>query len=162
MRIFFVAPDYHEGTAEEVRERLGQHVPHRRARRHGAAVPHRDACCRASTFPNVREHGLREIWFESDGFNRYRGTGWMKEPCRSCETGSRTSAAAAARPTCWPAMPANADPVCDMSPHHRSHLGRDVVAKAQTPSQPVRCIPSFRDDKNSRALSGAGRREPVA
>src|SRR5262249_59931419 len=36
-------------------------------------------------FPNVREQSLREIWFDSEGFNRYRGTGWMKEPCASCE-----------------------------------------------------------------------------
>lgn len=29
-------------------------------------------------FPNVRD-----IWFDSEGFNRYCGTGRMKEPCLS-------------------------------------------------------------------------------
>lgn len=36
-------------------------------------------------FPSVREHSLAEIWNDSEAFNRYRGTAWMPEPCRSCE-----------------------------------------------------------------------------
>jgi MoaA/NifB/PqqE/SkfB family radical SAM enzyme len=43
---------------------------------------------------------MREIWYESPGFNRYRGTGWMKEPCQSCDDKEKDLAAAAARPTC--------------------------------------------------------------
>ncbi len=27
---------------------------------------------------------LAEIWFESDAFERFRGTDWMPEPCRAC------------------------------------------------------------------------------
>jgi PqqA peptide cyclase len=36
-------------------------------------------------FENVRVRKLREIWQKSVAFERYRGTGWMPEPCRSCE-----------------------------------------------------------------------------
>ncbi len=36
-------------------------------------------------FENVNHRALGEIWRESDSFERYRGTGWMREPCRSCE-----------------------------------------------------------------------------
>ena len=36
------------------------------------------------TLANVKEAQLRDIWFDSDGFNRYRSTGWMKEPSASC------------------------------------------------------------------------------
>jgi len=36
-------------------------------------------------FENVRNRPLAEIWSSSDSFERYRGTEWMREPCRSCE-----------------------------------------------------------------------------
>jgi pyrroloquinoline quinone biosynthesis protein E len=36
-------------------------------------------------FPNVREASLRDIWFDAPAFNRFRGTDWMPEPCRSCD-----------------------------------------------------------------------------
>jgi PqqA peptide cyclase len=36
-------------------------------------------------FPSVKEEGLAAIWRQSEAFNRFRGTAWMPEPCRSCE-----------------------------------------------------------------------------
>lgn len=36
-------------------------------------------------FPSVREHSLAEIWRQSPAFQKFRGTQWMPEPCRSCE-----------------------------------------------------------------------------
>jgi pyrroloquinoline quinone biosynthesis protein E len=36
-------------------------------------------------FPSVKEASLTEIWYRSDAFNRFRGTSWMPEPCRSCD-----------------------------------------------------------------------------
>src|SRR5215211_794037 len=49
-------------------------------------------CQAASTIPglefaNVRQHPLEWIWHESDAFARFRGTGWMQEPCRTCPLG---------------------------------------------------------------------------
>ncbi len=35
-------------------------------------------------FDNVRQHPLHWIWNGSEAFNRFRGTDWMPEPCRSC------------------------------------------------------------------------------
>ena len=35
-------------------------------------------------FPNVREMDIKDIWYNSDGFNTYRGDNWMREPRRSC------------------------------------------------------------------------------
>jgi PqqA peptide cyclase len=37
------------------------------------------------TFDNVRQRGLADIWRDSDAFNRFRGTDWMPDPCRSCD-----------------------------------------------------------------------------
>ena len=36
------------------------------------------------SFDNVKDRPLRDIWLNSDAFNAFRGTSWMKEPCRSC------------------------------------------------------------------------------
>ena len=50
-------------------------------------------------FESVRSnHSIAWIWQHSEAFNRYRGTGWMPEPCKSCEFREVDSAAAAARP----------------------------------------------------------------
>ena len=35
-------------------------------------------------FWSVHDHTLAEIWLESPGFQAFRGTDWMREPCRSC------------------------------------------------------------------------------
>src|SRR3979490_2851848 len=49
------------------------------------------ACHAAQTitgleFLSVRSnHWMAWIWQNSEAFNRYRGTGWMPEPCQSCE-----------------------------------------------------------------------------
>jgi len=52
----------------------------------GKALP----CHAAETIPelafdNVRSSRLADIWFHSPAFQRFRGTAWMPEPCRSCE-----------------------------------------------------------------------------
>jgi len=69
-------------------------------------------------FWNVRDHSLEDIWFHSPGFNAFRGTAWMKEPCQSCERkdvdygGCRCQAFALTGDACA------ADPVCHLSPDH--------------------------------------------
>ena len=52
----------------------------------GKALP----CHAAETIPglafdNVRDRRLSDIWLHSEAFQRFRGTHWMPEPCRSCE-----------------------------------------------------------------------------
>jgi pyrroloquinoline quinone biosynthesis protein E len=80
-------------------------------------------CHAAETIPGLEferagDRPLREIWENGDAFNRFRGTGWMQEPCASCiwnETdwgGCRCQALA---------ITGNADatdPVCHLSPMH--------------------------------------------
>ncbi len=36
-------------------------------------------------FPTVAEASLSDIWYRSSAFERFRGTDWMPEPCRSCD-----------------------------------------------------------------------------
>lgn len=80
-------------------------------------------CHAAETIPglvfwSVREHGLAEIWDRSPAFQAFRGTDWMREPCRSCERreidfgGCRCQALAIAGDA------AATDPACELSPLH--------------------------------------------
>ena len=128
MRLFFVAPDYHEGTAKKCANGWGSTMMV--VTPDGTALPcHTARMLPGLAFPNVREHGVREIWFDSEGFNRYRGTGWMKEPCASCDQreidlgGCRCQAYLIAND------PAVADPVCHKSPHHAQVVA--AVERAQ-------------------------------
>ena len=52
----------------------------------GKALPcHAAETLTDMTFPSVRRQSLAEIWTDSAAFQRFRGTDWMPEPCRSCE-----------------------------------------------------------------------------
>ena len=87
-----------------------------------ASIPH-------LTFDNIRDTALRAIWYDSAAFNAYRGTGWMQEPCRSCDRrevdfgGCRCQALAIAGDA------AAADPVCAKSPHR--HLVEARLAEVE-------------------------------
>lgn len=78
-------------------------------------------------FDNVRDVSLSEIWYQSASFNAFRGTDWMKEPCRSCARkeldfgGCRCQAMALAGDA------SATDPACSLSPLHQ-----EVVALAET------------------------------
>ena len=147
MRIFFVAPDYHEGRAKKCVNGWGSMfaciAPD------GTALPcHTARMLPGLAFPNVREHGLGEIWYDSEAFNRYRGTGWMKEPCASCE--HREEDLGGCRCQAWLlAHDAEAaDPVCRFSPDHA--VVQAAVAQA---GQPVERPLVFRDPAESRRLT---------
>lgn len=99
----------------------------------GKALP----CHAAETIPglefwNVKERSLEEIWSASPAFNAFRGTDWMREPCRSCERreidwgGCRCQAMAIA------GSAADADPVCHKSPIH-ARMATIADADATTP-----------------------------
>jgi pyrroloquinoline quinone biosynthesis protein E len=52
----------------------------------GKALPcHAAETIAGIRFDNVRDKRLAEIWLHSDAFQRFRGTDWMAQPCRSCE-----------------------------------------------------------------------------
>jgi PqqA peptide cyclase len=69
-------------------------------------------------FWSVRDRGLAEIWAESPAFRAFRGTEWMREPCRSCDRreldfgGCRCQALAIAGDA------RETDPACELSPLH--------------------------------------------
>jgi len=129
MRIFFVSPDYHEAKPKKCVNGWGNIflsiAPD------GTALPcHTARMLPGLTFPNVRDMGLKEIWFDSEGFNHYRGTGWMKEPCASCEDKEKDLGGCRCQAFLLSQDPDVADPVCPKSPHH--HIVESIVAAADT------------------------------
>ncbi len=127
MRIFFVVPDYFERRPKACMNGLGSMflcvTPD------GTALPcHAARMLPGLEFPNVRSSSMGEIWFESSGFNCFRGDSWMKEPCRSCPEKVRDFGGCRCQAYLLTGDATNADPVCDLSPHH--HLVSTVVARA--------------------------------
>jgi pyrroloquinoline quinone biosynthesis protein E len=80
-------------------------------------------CHAAETIPglefwSVREHSLGEIWSSSPAFRAFRGTDWMKEPCRSCDRRERDFGGCRCQAFALTGDAAAADPACHLSPHH--------------------------------------------
>lgn len=87
-------------------------------------------CHAAEVIPNlefwhVQDHSLADIWTNSPAFRAFRGTAWMKEPCRSCERREIDYGGCRCQAFLLTGDAAAADPVCHLSPHHA-----DVVALA--------------------------------
>jgi pyrroloquinoline quinone biosynthesis protein E len=153
MRIFFVAPDYHEGKPKKCVNGWGSMFL--TVTPDGTALPcHTAKMLPGLAFPNVRDQGLREIWFDSEGFNRYRGTGWMKQPCASCEHREEDLGGCRCQAYLIANDPAAADPVCVKSPHHGKVL--EAVARAESGAAVATEHPLvFRDPAQSRRLAAS-------
>lgn len=118
MQIVYVLPDYHERRPKPCLHGWGSRSMTVNPR--GDVLPCQAAnAISGMTFDNVRDHGLEWIWRESESFNRFRGTEWLPEPCRSCP--ERTIDLGGCR--CQAALIAGdaavTDPVCEFSPHRR-------------------------------------------
>jgi pyrroloquinoline quinone biosynthesis protein E len=85
----------------------------------GKALP----CHAAQTLPglvfdNVRERDLGDIWRNGAAFNAFRGTDWMKEPCRSCDRREIDLGGCRCQAMAVTGDPAATDPACHLSPDH--------------------------------------------
>ena len=152
MKIIFVVPDYYENRPKKCMNGWGNVfltiAPD------GTALPcHTARMLPGLDFPSVTEHSVEHIWYDSEGFNRYRGTAWMKEPCKSCPEAEIDVGGCRCQAFMLANDPAAADPVCDKSPH-RSVVD-DAVARAQVPDSErvVEHELVFRDPKESKRLT---------
>jgi pyrroloquinoline quinone biosynthesis protein E len=102
----------------------------------GKALPcHAAETLPGLAFPSVREQSLQAIWHESPAFQRYRGTDWMPDPCRSCERREIDMGGCRCQALALTGDAATADPACALSPGH-AVMTRAVVESAAT-SKPV-------------------------
>jgi PqqA peptide cyclase len=115
--IFYVLPDYYETRPKPCLNGWGQ--------RYLTVNPIGDVlpCPTASSampdlhFENVRARQLDWIWRESESFNRFRGTEWMPEPCRSCPQREIDFGGCRCQAALLTGNAANTDPVCELSPN---------------------------------------------
>jgi PqqA peptide cyclase len=118
MEVLFVLPDYYSEFPKACMDGWGRRFilisPD------GLALP----CHVAHTLPgvawdNVRAHPLEKIWYESPGFNLYRGEQWMPEPCRSCDRRAIDYGGCRCQAFHLTGEAAATDPACSLSPDHR-------------------------------------------
>jgi pyrroloquinoline quinone biosynthesis protein E len=153
MRLLFVAPDYHENRPKRCANGWGSTLLD--ITPDGTALPcHTARMLPGLAFSNVRDASVREIWFESDGFNRYRGTSWMKEPCSTCEHREQDLGGCRCQAYLVAGDAAVADPVCDKSPDHHKVVEAVLAAEAVSgAAAPTEFPLVFRDPANSRRLA---------
>ena len=115
MEIFYVRPDYYESRPKPCMNGWG--------RRYVTVNPAGDVlpCPTAAGIPglrfeNVRERSLGWIWNESESFNCFRGTDWMREPCRSCPQREVDFGGCRCQAALLTGDAANTDPVCTLTP----------------------------------------------
>jgi pyrroloquinoline quinone biosynthesis protein E len=129
MEVIYVLPDHHGRHPKPCMGGWGRRqltvVPD------GGVLP----CPAAHTLPlpraSVREHPLAWIWRESPLFQRFRGTDWMPEPCRSCDRREVDFGGCRCQAFLLTGDAARTDPVCHLSPDHA--LVADAVRAAEEP-----------------------------
>ena len=85
------------------------------------------------SFDSVRDRSLKEIWERSEAFQRFRGTDWMPEPCRSCERRELDWGGCRCQAFAITGNAADTDPACELSPHHRVMLELAGVESGEAP-----------------------------
>ena len=119
MEILYVLPDYYGDRPKPCMNGWGRR--HLTINPVGDVLPCPAASAIASLrFDNVRDRPLRQIWEESDAFQRFRGTTWMPEPCRSCDRREIDFGGCRCQAAQLTGDAANTDPACALSPHRES------------------------------------------
>ena len=70
-------------------------------------------------FESVRDRPLAAIWHDSEAFSAFRGTGWMLEPCRSCDRRHLDHGGCRCQAFLFTGDARRTDPVCELAPDHR-------------------------------------------
>jgi PqqA peptide cyclase len=124
MEVLYILPDYYETRPKPCMAGWGMRFI--TVNSSGDVLP----CPTAFSIPgmqfeNVRTRSLAAIWHTSGSFNRFRGTDWMPEPCRSCDQRETDFGGCRCQAALLTGDPAATDPVCRLSPH-RSIIDRVI------------------------------------
>ena len=116
MDVIYVLPDYYSQYPKPCMGGWGK--------RQLTVAPNGDTlpCPAAHALPlpraSVREDSLARIWTESPLFQRFRGTDWMPDPCRSCPRREIDFGGCRCQAFQLTGDAARTDPVCHLSPDH--------------------------------------------
>ncbi len=86
-------------------------------------------------FDNVKDRRLADIWLNGDAFNKYRGTEWMQEPCRSCPRKEVDFGGCRCQAFALTGNATNTDPACSLSPLHEEWAKVAEVESHSTPPE---------------------------
>jgi len=122
MEILFVVPDYYSSRPKPCMNGWGRR--HLTVNPIGKVLPCPTAGeIKQLRFDNVRSRPLMWIWSESEAFNRFRGTGWMPEPCRSCEFREIDFGGCRCQAALLTGDATVTDPACELSPFRHEMTG---------------------------------------
>ncbi len=128
MEILYVLPDYFEPFPKPCLHGWGRVFLTVAA--DGTVLPCQTAReIRGLKFDNARERSLETIWFESETFGKFRGTGWLPEPCRSCPRKETDFGGCRCQAFLLAGDAAVTDPACSLAPKH--HLIAEALAESE-------------------------------
>ena len=100
----------------------------------GKVMPcHAAASIPGLEFTSVRDRPLRWIWQESPAFQRFRGTDWLPEPCRSCALKEVDFGGCRCQALALTGDATATDPACELSPLHARMFS---VARTESAAEP--------------------------
>ncbi len=161
MKVLWVSPDYADAKPKPCMAGWG--AVFLVVAPDGTALPcHSARMLPDLDFPDLREGSVRQAWFDSDAFNRYRGQAWMNETCGTCDDREKDFGGCRCQAYLVAGDAAATDPVCPKS-EHRDRIDSVLAAACSTslPEQPMRFVPGaaqragllYRCDENSLAMS---------
>jgi PqqA peptide cyclase len=115
LRVEFVVPDYYARFPKPCMGGWGRKLM--LIAPNGDALPcHAARVIPGLQFANVLERSLRDIWENSDPFQKFRGEEWMQEPCKTCDRRSLDYGGCRCQALLIAGDPTATDPVCSLSP----------------------------------------------
>jgi pyrroloquinoline quinone biosynthesis protein E len=149
-RILFVVPDYFEVRPKACMNGWGSVflgiAPD------GTALPcHAARALPGLDLPRVQDASLADIWHHSHAFNAFRGSDWMREPCRSCDERETDHGGCRCQAYLLTGDAAATDPVCTKSAHHGQIEQVVMLARRPAPDDHVQPL-IFRSRDNSLRL----------
>ncbi len=123
MEVVYVLPDYHGDRPKPCMNGWGRRYLTVDPRGRALPCPN-SAAIPGLAFENVRLKDLDWIWERSEAFEKFRGFGWMPEPCRSCDQKELDFGGCRCQAALLTGDAAATDPACGLSPHH------DIVSRA--------------------------------
>jgi PqqA peptide cyclase len=141
MRIDSVVPDYYAKYPKACMGGWGRRLM--LVNPSGKVLPcHAAEVLPGLSFENVREKSLEWIWQESESFRKFRGEGWMPEPCRSCDRRAEDFGGCRCQALLLTGDERATDPACSLAPAHRivesaveeANSAADIAKPAQASS----------------------------
>jgi PqqA peptide cyclase len=117
MEVLFVTPDYYSVYPKSCMDGWGRRFIV--VNPEGLVLP----CHLAHTLPglrfdNVMKRDLADIWHHSDGFNQFRGDGWLPNACRNCDRHTKDFGGCRCQAYHVTGHAGATDPACSLSPDH--------------------------------------------